>query len=141
MNHPAQRGAWIVRLLPFMEQGNIYNNLSNASKKFAYPAFQLTGGITTGTGSAWIVIEGFEILGARATGVKVNGDFTTIRDCWIHNNAMIGVEAHGVRSLVFENNIVEYNGANPQFGHGIYADGHGGLYVADSEAHRIRLLR
>ena len=41
---PQSGYSWIVRLLPFMEQGNIYNNLSNASKKFAYPAFQLTGG-------------------------------------------------------------------------------------------------
>jgi prepilin-type N-terminal cleavage/methylation domain-containing protein len=37
--------SWIVMLLPFMEQTVIYNNLSNTSKKFRFPAFQMTGGI------------------------------------------------------------------------------------------------
>jgi prepilin-type N-terminal cleavage/methylation domain-containing protein len=41
--------SWMVALLPFIEQVPAYTNLSNASKKFRYPAFQITGG-TTGTG-------------------------------------------------------------------------------------------
>ncbi len=36
--------SWIVRILPYMEQTVIYNNLSNASAKFSYPAFLMSGG-------------------------------------------------------------------------------------------------
>ena len=35
---------WAVRLLPFMEETTTYTNIVNASKKFAYPAFAITGG-------------------------------------------------------------------------------------------------
>ena len=42
--------SWMVRLLPFMEQTVMYNNISNASKKFTYPAFAIVGG-TSGNGT------------------------------------------------------------------------------------------
>lgn len=42
--------SWMVRLLPALEQSATYNQISTTSKRFAYPAFQLTGG--TGQGSA-----------------------------------------------------------------------------------------
>ncbi len=76
-------------------------------------------------GCSWVIIDGFESSGAGYTGIKSDADFTVIRNCRIHNNALQGVEAHDVRGLVFENNIVEFNGENPQFSHGIYADGDG----------------
>jgi len=42
--------SWMVKLLPFMEQSVMYNNISNASKKFQYPAFAMSGGtVTSGT--------------------------------------------------------------------------------------------
>jgi prepilin-type N-terminal cleavage/methylation domain-containing protein len=45
---PTQAGySWMVRLLPFMEQNVMYNNISNASKKFQYPAFTLVGGVAS----------------------------------------------------------------------------------------------
>jgi prepilin-type N-terminal cleavage/methylation domain-containing protein len=46
--HPAtnqQAGyGWFTKILPMLEEGVAYNNMSQASKKFAFPAFQLTGG-------------------------------------------------------------------------------------------------
>ncbi len=41
--------SWMVRLLPALEEGVTYTNLSNMSKRFAYPAFSVTGGTGTGT--------------------------------------------------------------------------------------------
>ena len=75
------------------------------------------------TGCNWIIIDGFESSGARYTGIKSDADYTVIRNCRIHNNALQGIEAHGVLGTVIENNIVEYNGEHVQFCHGIYADG------------------
>jgi len=74
-------------------------------------------------GCDWVIIDGFESSGARYTGIKSDGDYTVIRNCRIHNNALQGIEAHGVLGTVIENNIVEYNGEHVQFCHGIYADG------------------
>jgi parallel beta-helix repeat protein len=74
-------------------------------------------------GCNWVIIDGFESSGAGYTGIKSDADFTVMRNCRIHNNALQGIEAHNVHGTVIENNIVEYNGENPQFSHGIYADG------------------
>jgi len=74
-------------------------------------------------GCKWVIIDGFESSGAKYTGIKTDADYTVIRNCRIHNNALQGIEAHSVRNVVIENNLVEYNGVHPQFSHGIYADG------------------
>lgn len=71
----------------------------------------------------WVIIDGFESSGARYTGIKSDADYTVIRNCRIHNNALQGIEAHDVLGTVIENNLVEYNGEHLQFSHGIYADG------------------
>ena len=76
-------------------------------------------------GCSWVVIDGFESSGAKYTGIKSDADYTVIRNCRIHNNALHGIEAHDVRGTVIENNVVEYNGAHLHFSHGIYADGEG----------------
>jgi len=76
-------------------------------------------------GCKWVIIDGFESSGAKYTGIKTDADYTVIRNCRIHNNALQGIEAHSVRGVVIENNIVEYNGVHPQFNHGVYADGEG----------------
>lgn len=75
------------------------------------------------SGCDWVIIDGFECSGARYTGIKSDADYTVIRNCRIHNNALQGIEAHGVHGTVIENNLVEYNGEHVQFCHGIYADG------------------
>ena len=74
-------------------------------------------------GCTWVIIDGFESSGAKYTGIKTDADYTVIRNCRIHNNALHGIEAHDVRGVVIEKNVVEYNGAHLQFSHGIYADG------------------
>ncbi len=74
-------------------------------------------------GCDWVIVDGFEGSGARYTGIKSDADYTVIRNCRIHNNALQGIEAHGVLGTVIENNLVEYNGEHVQFTHGIYADG------------------
>jgi len=71
----------------------------------------------------WVIIDGFESSGARYSGIKSDADFTVIRNCRIHNNALQGVEAHNVSGTVIENSIIEYNGEHLQLSHGIYADG------------------
>lgn len=75
------------------------------------------------SGCKWVIIDGFESSGAKYTGIKTDADYTVIRNCRIHSNALQGIEAHSVRGVVIENNLVEYNGVHPQFNHGIYADG------------------
>ena len=74
-------------------------------------------------GCDWVIIDGFESSGARYTGIKSDADYTVIRNCRIHNNALQGIEAHGVLGTVIEDNLVECNGEHVQFCHGIYADG------------------
>ena len=76
-------------------------------------------------GCSWVIIDGFESSGAKYTGIKSGADYTVIRNCRIHNNALHGIEAHDVYGTVIENNVVEYNGAHLHFSHGIYADGDG----------------
>ena len=71
----------------------------------------------------WVIIDGFEISGARFSGVKSLADYTVIRNCFIHNNVNQGIEAHNVNHCVFENNLIEFNGQHPSYQHGIYADG------------------
>jgi parallel beta-helix repeat protein len=70
----------------------------------------------------WVIIDGFVSSGADSTGIKSNGNYTVIRNCWILNNAQ-GIEAHSVKGSVIENNLIEFNGRHIQFDHGIYADG------------------
>jgi len=80
-------------------------------------------GISVGDGCEWVIIDGFDIGGAKMDGVYANADHTVIRNCRIHNNAGQGIMAHGEKGVVIENNLIEYNGTHIQFDHGIYAYG------------------
>ena len=79
--------------------------------------------ISNGDGCDWVVIDGFEVMGARYDGVKMNGDYNTVRNCWVHNNAHMGVAMHNQKGGVIENNLIEFNGSHVQFHHGVYASG------------------
>ncbi|MHB1036383.1 MAG: right-handed parallel beta-helix repeat-containing protein [Pirellulales bacterium] len=70
-----------------------------------------------------IVIDGFEVSGARGEGVSMNTDLGTVRNCWVHNNDHMGVSSHAHRGVRIEANLIEFNGCNIQFHHGVYADG------------------
>lgn len=61
---------WMVRILPMLEEGVAYNNLSQVSKKFAYPAFSVKGGTGTGT--------------AAGPGCRYNAGGTTAQPWWRH---------------------------------------------------------
>jgi parallel beta-helix repeat protein len=70
----------------------------------------------------WLTIDGFESLGARSHGVHLYGSHLTVRNCWLHHNAWVGV-GMGHHDLLIENNLIEFNGCHVQFAHGVYADG------------------
>jgi parallel beta-helix repeat protein len=80
-------------------------------------------GISTGDNCPWVVVDGFEVAGAAVDGIKMYGDHDVVRNCWSHNNSGMGIASHGYNDVLIENNLIEFNGQNIQFHHGIYADG------------------
>ena len=70
-----------------------------------------------------IVIDGFEVSGARGDGISMNTDLGTVRNCWVHNNEHMGISSHKHRGVRIEANLIEFNGCNIQFHHGVYASG------------------
>lgn len=73
--------------------------------------------------ASFVTIDGFEVWGAGLDGIKVASDQSVIRNCWIHNNAHMGIASHRARGLLIEANLVEFNGMHPQFHHGMYVSG------------------
>ena len=72
-----------------------------------------------------VVLDGFEVSGARGDGISMNTDLGTVRNCWVHNNEHMGVSSHSHRGVRIEANLIEFNGCNIQFHHGVYASGEG----------------
>lgn len=79
--------------------------------------------ISNADGCDWLTIDGFEVMGGRYDGVKMNGDYNVVRNCWVHNNKAMGIAMHDQKGGVIENNLIEFNGGHVQFDHGVYADG------------------
>jgi len=79
--------------------------------------------ISNADGCDWIIIDGFEAMGGRYDGIKMNGDYNTVRNCWVHNNKAMGIAMHDQKGGVIESNLIEFNGDHIQFDHGVYADG------------------
>jgi pectate disaccharide-lyase len=79
--------------------------------------------ISNGDNCDWVVVDGFEVCGARYDGIKMSGHHNTVRNCWAHNNSHMGIASHHRNDTVIENNLIEFNGQNIQFHHGIYASG------------------
>jgi hypothetical protein len=84
-----------------------------------------TYALKTETGANYVVLDGFDCNGAMNVGVYLKGNYNTVRNCWIHNSGSVGLGAYTLTGTLIENNLVEFNGQNPQFHHGIYADGTG----------------
>jgi parallel beta-helix repeat protein len=63
--------------------------------------------ISNADGCDWVVVEGFEVMGGRYDGVKMNGDYNVVRDCWVHNNKAMGIAMHNQKGGVIENNLIE----------------------------------
>jgi prepilin-type N-terminal cleavage/methylation domain-containing protein len=67
--------SWMVRLLPFIEQGPAYTALSNSSRKFTYPAMAMQGGgAATGT--------------TKGAGVRYNSGGTVAKPWWRHPSTL-----------------------------------------------------
>lgn len=81
--------------------------------------------ISNADGCDWVTIDGFEVMGGRYDGVKLNGDHNVVRNCWVHNNQAMGIAMHNQNGGLIENNLIEFNGGHVQFDHGVYADGDG----------------
>ena len=81
--------------------------------------------ISNAYGCDWVIIDGFEVMGGRYCGVKMNGDHNVVRNCWVHNNESIGIAMHNLKGGAIEDNLIEFNGDHVQFDHGVYADGDG----------------
>jgi len=79
-------------------------------------------GIYVGDGIINVVIDGVQVKGAGIDGVKV-GSFATVRNCWVHHSASQGISAFGTRGTILERNLIEHNGTDPMFDHGIYLSG------------------
>jgi hypothetical protein len=85
-----------------------------------------------------VVVDGFEVSHSYIDGVKFNGPYSTVRNCWIHHsgrgdpNAVTntdfsftgqGVSAFNQMGTVIEYNLIEYNGMAIGHDHGIYFSG------------------
>jgi len=70
-----------------------------------------------------VVVDGFEVMGARYDGIKLNGDHSVVRNCYVHSNAHMGIALHDQDDCTVERNLIEFNGTHVQFHHGVYADG------------------
>ena len=81
-------------------------------------------GIYVARGADHVVIDGFDVASPLWDGVKTEGRFTTIHNCWIHKNQGQGILSNGWRTIV-DGCLVEGNGGDPQWTHGIYPTGEG----------------
>ena len=79
-------------------------------------------GIYVADGVSNVVIEGLQVVGSAIDGVKV-GSYAIVRDCWIHDSGGQGVSAHRTRGTLMERNLIEHNGTDPVFDHGVYLSG------------------
>lgn len=84
-------------------------------------------GINSGGNSHALTIDGFEVRGAPYDGIKVEADYCTVKNCWIHHNSGQGIAIHSRKYATIESNLVENNGNHIQYCHGVYAGGQGYL--------------
>jgi hypothetical protein len=82
-------------------------------------------GICSADDDDWVVVDGFQVMGARSNGICIGGDDSVVRNCWVHHNKSMGISMHGGDRGVIERNLIEYNGTSAQWEHGVYADGDG----------------
>ena len=79
-------------------------------------------GIYTADGVTNVIIDGLQIANSGIDGVKV-GSYITVRNCWVHHSIHQGISAHNTCQTILEYNLVEHNGTDPTFDHGIYVNG------------------
>ncbi len=79
-------------------------------------------GVYTADGVTNVLLDGLQVVEAKIDGIKV-GSHATVRNCWIHHSTRQGISAHKTRGTTLEYNLVEHNGTDPAFDHGIYLSG------------------
>jgi hypothetical protein len=79
-------------------------------------------GIYTSDGVTNVVIDGLQIAHAGIDGAKV-GSYVTVRNCWIHHATHQGISAHRTCGTIVEFCLIEHNGTDPEFDHGVYMSG------------------
>lgn len=79
-------------------------------------------GIYVADGVSNVVIDGLQVVASAIDGVKV-GSHATVRNCWIHHSARQGIAAHRTLGTLLEGNLIEHNGSDPVFDHGLYLSG------------------
>ncbi len=111
--------------IPKTAAGTAYNRtVIQAEKKWkALIIGSVTHGVYTADGTDYVTFDGLEVAGALDDGIKMNGNFGEVRNCWVHGSGAMGISAHTKNGWVIERNLVEFNGQNPQFHHGLYVDG------------------
>ena len=56
-----------------------------------------------------VILDGLEITGSGAEGVKIGGDDVVVRNCLIHHNKANGIAARGVKNVTLASNVVIAN--------------------------------
>jgi len=79
-------------------------------------------GIYVADGITNILIDGLQVAASAIDGVKIGSD-ATVRNCWIHHSSGQGITAIQTRGVLLERNLIELNGSDPVFDHGIYLSG------------------
>ena len=92
-------------------------------------------GVFMEEGTDWVVFDGLQVAGCIWNGFRVQGNYVTVRNCYVHNCSHMGLSAHGRDGTVIERNLIEYNGRHPLNDQGIYADGSGLLIRANVVRH------
>lgn len=79
-------------------------------------------GVVTEAGTDWLVIDGLQVTGCVIDGIKINGDYGMVRNCWLHHNLHQGISSYHSTGFTCERNLAEHNGTD-RHDHGIYASG------------------
>lgn len=93
----------------------------------AYSDSSSAHAIYTSDNTHWIIIDGFEVFHSEIDGIKLNGSYGVVRNCWIHEAKNQGLSSHGYTNNIFENNLIENNGTDSRFDHGIYVGGYNSI--------------
>lgn len=80
-------------------------------------------GIATSDNTHYIKIDGFKVQNSYIDGIKLNGSYGIICNCWVTSSSGQGISSHGYTGNIVENNLVEYNGTRSGLDHGIYFGG------------------
>lgn len=86
-----------------------------------------------------VTLDGLQVLGAVYSGIKVERDYATLRNVWVHHNGLCGIEAHQRRGTAIERCLIERNGGHPNLAHGVYADGLAGSVVGNVARHNAAM--